>query len=1137
MSLKTTLRVSGMTCAACTNTVQSALSRIQDVQSVTVSLLTEEAVVVHSPTVLVSQLLEAIDDTGFDGSLVSTSEIGSDSKSTTMTSTLGASTSSVSSTCSTVTSTLQVSGMTCSACTNSITNGLKGLRGVQSVDVSLLTEQATVVHDSAVAPALLLEEIDEIGFDAKLLSSVENSLIQPVKYKTELHISGFTCSACTNTVATALKALPGVESVSVSLMTENAIIVHSQDTSVDTLTEAVEDCGFDCYVVNVEREQSESPDVDSTTVKLNVYGMQNASNADYIKSQVMAISGVTSCSVHFEASEAQITFDSNAIGIRSILIKIEDCGFEPFVIDNANVTNQLELLSKVKEVQYWRANCFKLLLFGLPVLFMSHGLPLIQKYYNLAIPEIHLLPITIYLQLVLGTYVQFFLGRKFYVNAYSSLVYASGNMDVLICTSTTIMYLYSIVEIVFHFFAGKQSIVMFDTSVMLFLFVSFGKWMESNAKGNTSTALSELLSLAPTSCIILEEPGSINIKTLGEGIANLSQVTIAVDLLEKTDIVVILPGSKIPADGVCIFGTSDANESLLTGESVPVKKVVGSKLIGGSVNLTSTLYMKVEQLGEHTQLQQIVKLVKEAQIAKAPIQRFADYIASIFVPCILSLALITMLFWMFYISLHDDADIPAMFFTSDGTLQMATVVQIAISVVVVACPCALGLAAPTAIMVGTGVGASHGILIKGGDVLEQASKVDTIIFDKTGTLTQGKMIISNFDFVAKYQPQETLIWSVLNAIESHSEHPIAKAIVKGSELRLNQLQRALIPTKINSVQTIMGAGISVECEVQKYDAMRVFVGSAKYVNEQRISNIDEYKLKLKSMELGNKISSVSHIMFNDEYVGFVELSDVLKPDSREVIQTLINRGLSVGMVTGDSAVTSEHVAKLLGLPLSNVLAEASPKQKLEFIKDLQENKGLNVAFIGDGINDAPALVQSNVGIAIASGTDIAMSAADIVLLESTAINNQNTELKSVAAALDISKKTFTTIKVNFLLATVYNISMIPMAMGILIIPYGITLHPMIASACMALSSVSVVCNSLALKLWKFKNFEQQVLKTEVWDEETNIASTRNGITDPSVEDFIISHAVKRRGVFHSIKSLFSRLSGRRSLPAYQDLSM
>lgn len=1143
MSQKSTFTVSGMTCSACSNTVQSVLSRIDGVESATVSLITEEAIVYHSPLVATSELLGAIDDAGFDANLISSiRQDNNDSKSTTITSA-----SMDSSDSSFVTSKFQISGMTCSACTNSITNGLKNLNGVQSVDVSLLTEEATVIHDQSIDAKYILNEIGDIGFEAKIISSsmahFNNLNIKSEisdDYQSEFRVSGMTCGACVSTVTSMLKKVSGVKSVSVSLLTENAIVIHDSNTPVDELSETIENCGFDCQVINVEHLKQPNEKQSLSTVDLNIYGMNIPSNADTIESEFESINGVNSCNVSFASSEAQIKYNSNIIGIRHVVKIIEDCGFEVSLINKMDVTTQLELLSKVKEVQYWKSNCYKLLICGIPVLFMSRVLPMLQTTFNFSIPKIHGLPFTVYAQFILGTYVQFVLGKKFYSNAYNSLVYGSGNMDVLICTSTTIIYMYCLVEIIYHFFDGDEALVMFDTSIMLFVFVSFGKWMESRAKGNTSTALSQLLSLTPSSCLILENPKSINISDLGVDNNEINQVTISVELLEKNDIVVILPGSKIPADGICIFGSSEANESLLTGESLPVRKEIGSNLIGGSVNLNSTLYMKVEKLGEQTQLQQIVKLVKEAQIAKAPIQRFADYIASIFVPGILTLAVVTLLFWLFFVSLHDDVNIPSLFFSSDGNLQMTRVVQIAISVIVVACPCALGLAAPTAIMVGTGVGASHGILIKGGDVLEQASKIDTIIFDKTGTLTEGNMVVNKFEFVDKYQYQEALIWSVLSAIENNSEHPIAKAIVRGSELRLAELNETLLPTKINSVKTLSGLGISMECQVQKYDSMNVFVGNSKYINKQRINNIDEYRLKLKNVQLENKISSISHIMFNDEYVGFVELSDVLKADSRDVIQNFMSRGFSVGMVTGDSSATSSHVAQLLGLPLSNVLAEASPKEKLEFIRDLQELKGLNVAFVGDGINDAPALVQSNVGIAISSGTDIAMSAADIVLLTSNS-NNMNTELKSVAASLDISNRTFTTIKVNFLLATIYNISMIPMAMGILIIPYGITLHPMIASACMALSSVSVVCNSLALKLWNFSTFEQQMVKSasNEWEmTESGLSNTRNGITDPNIDDFYIAHhVVHKRNVFMSIKSFFSRAFNRSNTSRYEDLSL
>lgn len=1142
MASKTTISVAGMTCSNCSNTVQGVLERIPGVLDASVSLLTEEATVNHTPRVQTKQLVEAVEDAGFDATLLSTrcTEMSNFSPDGTN--------NAITNNSSNVffTSVFQVSGMTCSACTNSITNGIKTIPGVRDVVVSLLTEEATVVHDNTVDPSAILQEIDDIGFDGRFVSSrndVNGSLDGASNdYKTELRVSGMTCSACVNTVTNMLKQIKGVKQATVTLLTENAIVVHDSSVTSDELAETVEDCGFSATVINVEQISSNhSNNGENTNAVTNMtfqflgFG-QTIDENDVINIQrsMLTKEGIKACKVNPDSNQTQISFDAHVIGVRTILQIFDSMGYEVQVINQIDVSTQIELLSKVKEIQYWKNNCYQLLYFGLPILFMAHALPFIQMKFHFTIPIIHNLPITVHLQFILGTYVQFVLGRKFYSNAYKSLVYGSGNMDVLIVTSTTIIYMYSLVEISFHFWTGGNTMIMFETSVMLFLFVGFGKWMESNAKGNTSTALSQLLSLAPTSCSILVNPPS-NLDTL----ENVEQTTISVDLLELNDVVVILPGSKVPTDGVCIFGSSETNESLLTGESLPVKKMVGSKLIGGSVNIQSTLYMKVTQLGDQTQLQQIVKLVKEAQISKAPIQRFADYIASIFVPCILSVSLFTLIFWLFFLSLNSDENIPRMFFDESGNLVWSTVVQIAISVIVVACPCALGLAAPTAVMVGTGVGASHGILIKGGDVLEQASGIDTIIFDKTGTLTEGKMVLSDFEFFGNFQSQEQLIWSILNAIELNSEHPIAKAIVSGSEKRLSELKANLLNTKILNVETLSGNGIKVQCKVAEYDQLEIFIGNAKYVNHitDKINNKDDYLLALKKTVNDDKICSISHIMFDKEYVGYIELSDVLKPDSRAIVQGLMANGINVGMVTGDSAGTSKHVARLLGLPINNVLAEASPQDKMEFIMKLQEERGLKVSFIGDGINDAPALVQSNVGIAISSGTDIAMSAADIVLLSSQ--NGQSNELKSISASLDISKRTFKTIKLNFLLATIYNIAMIPIAMGVLIIPYGVTLHPMVASACMALSSVSVVLNSLSLKFWKFKILSSSNASGKYDDlvDEAAISNSRLDITQQSVDDFVTSNIVynKRRGITHFVKSIWDRARHRENNNAYRSI--
>lgn len=1137
MSINTKLQVSGMTCTSCVKSITNELEKIQGVSSVSVSLLTEEATIIHGDSVTNDELLEKIDDLGFDGLFISSVEMTKSNNNEYTNTTI-----------------VQISGMTCSSCSNSIMNSLMQLPGVLSADVSLLTEEATIVHDSSIDPNEFVETIDDIGFDASLLSSIAstsstNSLWSSFYndknyisderhrkiFKTELAISGMTCTSCVNSITNSLRKLNGVADVSVSLLTEKAIVIHDESLPIDLLTSTIEDIGFDTTVINVNEmndvnNNNDIVDSDIMNVTLKIFGMTCSSCLNTIEQSLLNLGGILSCKISLSSEEAIITYDSNIIGIRDIIQCIMDCGFDALLTNKLDSTSQIDLLAKIKEIQYWRHNFFNLLKFGLPVLLLSHIYPMVVKKCHFD-PDLFRIKnglfIDILLQSILGTYIQFCLGKRFYINCYKALSHGTGNMDVLICISTSIVYFYSLFSIIYSIFIDVYPNVLFDTSTMLFTFVSLGKWVESKAKGNTSTSLSKLLSLTPSFCIIVENPELFNNEKMESLDSSLiEQKQIGIDLLQKNDIAVVLPGSKIPSDGECVFGVSEVDESLLTGESIPIKKTKGSKLIGGSVNLTSTLYMRIMKLGEQTQLQQIVKLVKEAQISRAPIQRFADLIASIFVPSILIFSLITLIFWLFYVKTVPTDSVPKMFIDPKDSTRIVyfKILQVAISVIVVACPCALGLAAPTAVMVGTGVGATNGILIKGGEVLEKASKIDCVIFDKTGTLTKGHMDITEFKFIGEYELNPNFMWSLLNAIESNSEHPIAKAIVKGCSRMLNENKTPSF--ELVSINTYAGLGISVSCiDTESKKEIDVKLGNSKFLNNCEISNADDFT-KIKD-EFSNRsnISSLAHILIGNVYAGYVELSDSLKPDAQSIVETLHSLGYSVGMVTGDSVETSRYVAELLRIPINNVLAESSPEQKLEYIKGLQ-SKGLNVAFVGDGINDAPALVQSDVGIAISTGTDIAMSAADIVLLSSTSLdenseleedeNNSNSHigLLGVYASLDISKSTFNTIKLNFLLAIIYNMIMLPIAMGLLIIPFNITMHPMFASAAMACSSTSVIINSLFLKRWSLRKLNNRINERQNakffdvnlgWDD--GMADHRENINQFSLESFVVNGGI------------------------------
>lgn len=1150
MSVTTKIQISGMTCASCTNSITKELQKIPGVFSVTVSLLTEEAVISHTQEVSTHLLLESIEDLGFDGVLISSvlTENANDNSRPGSTESMDS--------CLTR---IHVGGMTCSSCSNSITSSLLKIPGVERADVSLLTEEATIVHKN-IDPTELVECIDDMGFEAALMSSkAENQESRKEsRFKTELTISGMTCAACVSSITNTLNKLKGIENVDLSLMTKTAVIIHDDEITVDLIKETIEDMGFDVAIVQVtDLGHINNSSCDIATTNLKIYGLSSLPDVELFSSHLNHLEGIIDCNINLTTENVTLNYDSNVIGIRKIINEINTFGFDAILTNRLDSTSQIDLLSKVKEFQYWRNNFFNLLKFGIPIFFLSHIYPLIRSGFHLTESTLRIgrgLYLDILLQCILGSYVQFALGQKYYINCYKSLRHGAGSMDVLICISTSIVYVYSLFSIIHGIFTNSYPNVLYDTSTMLFTFVSIGKWVESKAKGNTSTALSKLLSLTPTTCIMVENPevfsNNSDDKFSTLDTSSISQKQISIDLLQKGDILIVLPGSKVPTDGECIFGSSESDEALLTGESAPVEKHVGSSLIGGSVNLTSTIFMKVTKIGEETQLQQIVKLVKEAQISSAPVQRYADLIASIFVPSILIFSLVTLIFWCCYVNIVHIDSIPKMFLDSTNSDNIAyfKILQVAISVIVVACPCALGLAAPTAVMVGTGVGALNGMLIKGGEILEKASQIDTVIFDKTGTLTKGVMEVSNYEFLGEYKQRASFVWSLVNAIESNSEHPVAKALVVGSLKHLSDQKP--YPFQFSTVETFAGLGILVSCTDPKdNNAMNVKLGNAKFLKTSNIKNPNDFDSMIyKSRNI--KIGSICHILINDEYVGYIELSDTLKSDSKTTIETFIKYGYSVGMVTGDSIETSKHVAALLGIPLNNVLAGANPEQKLEYIKELQD-LGMKVAFVGDGINDAPALVQSDTGIAISSGTDIAMSAADIVLLSSSSSDsslatdsNSHIGLLGVFASFDISKCTFHTIKVNFLLAIIYNMIMLPISMGLLIIPFSITMHPMFASAAMACSSTSVVLNSLSLKKWSMEKLKKNISR-RLEDKSYNlgmhdgIADNRSDIDELSVNSFIVNSFNSRKSIPFPVRlyeKIIRSFRRRTSNNSYHELS-
>ncbi|KAG8700629.1 hypothetical protein FRC08_004592 [Ceratobasidium sp. 394] len=659
--------------------------------------------------------------------------------------------------------------------------------------------------------------------------------------------------------------------------------------------------------------------------------------------------------------------------------------------------------------------------------------------------------------------VQFWLGQKFYRSAWKSIKHRSATMDVLVVLGTTSAFVYSVLAMGFAMFNPNpdfRPVVFFDTSTMLITFVSLGRYLENLAKGKTSAALTDLMALAPSMATIYTDAPACT-----------QEKKIATELVQVGDTVKLVPGDKIPADGTVVLGTSTVDESAVTGEPVPALKQVGDSVIGGTVNGLGTFDMLVTRAGKDTALAQIVKLVEDAQTSKAPIQAFADKVAGFFVPTVISLSLVTFLVWMLVAFVFIPDSLPSAFSTP-GESKLAVCLKLCISVVVVACPCALGLSTPTAIMVGTGVGAKNGILIKGGRALEASKDVRKVVLDKTGTVTEGKLTLVDLVWAgAEDRDGDALdgmcadgsttrrdALAMVAVAEARSEHPLARAIAAYGKNILG----AHPEPSIDSFESVTGSGVKARMTLPSNVGRTMYVGSAAFVT-------DAGQLPLALQAFTDSQSSrgrtVVYASLGTSRVPIlaVALSDVPKPSAAPAIKALQAMGVEVCMMTGDSAPTAYAIAADVGIPRGCVWAGMSPKGKATVIGELMEKEKLKgksgggVAMVGDGINDSPALVAASVGIALASGTSVAVEAADIVLMRAN--------LLDVVAALHLSRSIFATIRRNLVWACVYNVLGIPLAMGVFL-PWGVHLHPMVAGAAMAFSSVSVVSSSLMLRWWR-----------------------------------------------------------------------
>ena len=804
------------------------------------------------------------------------------------------------------------------------------------------------------------------------------------KYK----IGGMTCSACANRVERGIKKMEGMKDANVNFTTETLTVSFDENkVTPNEIEKKVEALGYS-VIKNIK------------TYTYKVEGMTCAVCAGRVEKVTKKVEGVQDSVVNLTTEKMSITVDDDIVTYGDIKRVVEKAGYK-LVREEEKENTEKKLSDKDKLFRRLIFSC----IFTIPLLIVTMGHMVGMPLPKIIDPMVNPMNFAAF-QIILTVPVMA-IGYKFYLIGFKNLIKLSPNMDSLIAVGTSAAFIYSVFGM-YKIAIGDTSYAMhlyFEAAVTILTLITLGKYLEAISKGKTSEAIKKLMGLAPkTATIIRDDKESV----------------IPIDEVIVGDVILVKPGEKLPVDGQVIEGATAIDESMLTGESIPVEKAVGSNVIGASINKTGFIKYKATKVGKDTALAQIIKLVEDAQGSKAPIAKMADVISAYFVPIVIGLAIFSAIAWLIA------GETPVFALT------------IFISVLVIACPCALGLATPTAIMVGTGKGAENGVLIKGGEALEITHKINTIVFDKTGTITEGKPVVT--DIISRGKEKEVLLALAASA-EKGSEHPLGEAIVREA------IEKNIELKSLEKFNAIPGHGIEVVIENQS-----ILLGNLKLMKEKSI-NIDE--LRVESDRLANEGKTPMFIAINNSLEGIIAVADTVKPSSIDAIKELHNMGIKVAMITGDNKKTAEAIAKQVGIDI--VLSEVLPEDKANEVKKLQ-GKNNKVAMVGDGINDAPALAQADIGIAIGSGTDVAIESADIVLMRS--------DLMDVIVAIKLSKATIRNIKQNLFWAFGYNVLGIPVAMGVLHIFGGPLLNPMIAAAAMSLSSVSVLANALRLKKFK-----------------------------------------------------------------------
>jgi len=883
---------------------------------------------------------------------------------------------------------IPVYGMSCEHCVRRVAKALEKLPGVADVQVSLTDSKAVLGIDSQrVGVEAITRAIEDAGYSTQSEShqeaeesQVESDIYQEgeqnpdAAQKKQFKVSGMTCANCALTIEKSVGKMKGVKSAAVNFASEKlALELDPSIVSEEQILARIKDLGYG----------AKSEDSEGGQQQFKVSGMTCGNCALTIEKKLKGTPGVSMAAVNYANETVTVEYDPRTINMSDIFAKVRDAGYIPLETKDENEDDREALKQR-----NWLIFSAILSLPIMPLMFLPMARPLMYTIFALA------------------TIVQFTAGWTFYRGAYHALKNRSANMDVLVAMGITAAYGYSVMTTFNMWFPSLffKGPTFFDTSALLITFVRFGKYLEAKAKGRAGQALKRLLELQADKARLM---------------VNGEEREVAANDLKIGDVVIIKPGERIPVDGEIIEGQASIDESMLTGESIPVDKGVGNPVIGATINRSGSIKVKTTKTGKDTVLSGIIKMVEDAQGIKPPIQRLADLIANYFVPAVVTLSAISFLIW--YFAVH-------------STFVFAFTA--AIAVLVIACPCALGLATPTAIMVGSGVGLNRGLLFKSAAVLEAISSLQAIGFDKTGTLTKGTPEVTDIITTTSYKEKDIL--QIAAAGEKPSIHPLAQAVV----IRARKEELEIVEVKDYKEES----GFGIACS---YQGRPLLIGNMRHMQKH---GIDITGIEQSFQRLAEEGKTTMFVSLDGRGIGLIALADVLKESSKEAIQRLQKLGLKTFMITGDNMKVANVVGQEVGIDEIN--AEVLPQDKINIIKKYQE-QGLKVAMVGDGINDAPALAQADIGIAIGSGTDVAKETGDVILVRN--------DLLDVERAIRLGRKTLNKIKQNLFWALIYNVIGIPVAAGVLYPLTGKLLPPEWAGLAMAFSSVSVVTNSLLLK--------------------------------------------------------------------------